>query len=125
MPTATVRATLLADMFAALDRGDVPGYLTFLAENASLRFGNNAPVVGKLAIKESLDAFYKCFNWVSHDHVATWTARDGAAVEANVSYEKPDGSTVHVPAVTICRFGADQKITDYRIFVDLAPLFAA
>jgi ketosteroid isomerase-like protein len=118
------RKTLLADMFAALDRGDVPAYLTFLSENASLRFGNNEPVIGKAAIKESLDDFYKTFNWVRHDHVATWTADGGAALEADVSYEKPNGSTVHVPAVTVCRFNQEQKITDYRIFVDLAPLFA-
>jgi hypothetical protein len=29
-----------------------------------------------------------------------------------------------VPAVTICRFDEHELVNDYRIFVDLAPLFA-
>ena len=85
MLTQTDRDTLLADMFAALDRGDVPEYLTYLAPDAALRFANAEPVVGAVAIKESLEAFYTTFSWVHHDHVATWNGRDGAAVEADVS----------------------------------------
>jgi ketosteroid isomerase-like protein len=123
--THTERATFLSEMFAALDRGDVPTYLEYLSEDASLRFGNNDPVVGRAAIKASLDEFYTTFRWVRHDHVATWTGTDGAAVEADVTYERHDGSHVHVHAVTICRFDGDGLVADYRIFVDLAPLFAS
>jgi hypothetical protein len=54
-------------MFAALDRGDVPAYLEYLSEDAVLRFGNNPPVVGHAAIKESLDGFYDTLRWVRHD----------------------------------------------------------
>ncbi|ADB50512.1 nuclear transport factor 2 family protein [Conexibacter woesei] len=119
------RETRLTSMFDALDRGDVPTYLTFLSEDASLRFGNTEPVVGRAAIKASLDDFYTTFRTVRHDHVATWTGPDGAAVEADVTYEKLDGTEAHVHAVTICRFNGDDEVADYRIFVDLAPLFAA
>ena len=116
--------TLLSAMFAALDRGDVDGYLEYLAPDAPLRFGNNPAVVGRHAIKESLQEFYKVFKWVRHDHVQTWSATQGAAVEADVSYERTDGREGHVPAVTICRFDEHDLVDDYRIFVDLAPLFA-
>ena len=40
------------------------------------------------------------------------------------AYERIDGREVHVPAVTICRFDEHGLVNDYRIFVDLAPLFA-
>jgi hypothetical protein len=76
------------------------------------------------AHKESLQEFSKVFNWIRHDHVETWRGPDGAAVEADVTYERTDGREVHVPAVTICRFDQDGLINDYRIFIDLAPLFA-
>jgi ketosteroid isomerase-like protein len=117
------RETLLEAMFAALDRGDVPAYLEYLSEDAALRFGNNPPVVGRAAIKASLDDFYETFQWVRHDHVATWSRPDGAAVEADVTYLPLDGSEARAHAVTICRFNEREAITDYRIFVDLAPLF--
>lgn len=122
MPVNTDRDTLLSDMFAALDRADVATYLTFLAEDASLRFGNNAPVVGRTAIRDALTAFYATFRWVRHDPVATWLGERGAGVEADVTYERLDGSHVQVPAVTICRFNNTGLVEDYRIFVDLAPL---
>jgi ketosteroid isomerase-like protein len=118
------RDTLLSDMFAALDRGDLPAYLEFLSADASLRFGNNPPVIGRAAIEESLNSFYKTFQWVRHDHVATWTRPEGAAVETDATYLRPDGSEAHVHAVTICRFNNRDEITDYRVFVDLEPLFA-
>ena len=118
------RDTLLTDMFAALDRGDIDGYLDYLAPDASLRFANNPAVVGRPAIKEALQDFYKVFKWVRHTHIQTWPAPPGAAVEADVTYERTDGREVHVPAVTICRFDEHDLVNDYRIFVDLAPLFA-
>lgn len=125
MPENTDRAALLSRMFAALDRGDVEAYLAFLTEDASLRFGNNGPVVGRPAIRNSLAAFYNTFRWVRHDHVATWSEGRGAVVEAEVTYQRLDGSRVRVPAVTICRFTSTDAIKDYRVFVDLAPLRGA
>ena len=44
-------------------------------------------------------------------------------MEAEVTYTRKDGGTVTVPVVTIYREG-DGDIADYRIFIDLAPLFA-
>ena len=40
-----------------------------------------------------------------------------------MTYTRKDGGTVTVPVVTIYREG-DGGIVDYRIFIDLAPLFA-
>jgi ketosteroid isomerase-like protein len=118
------RVASLTSLFAAFDRGDIDGYLEYLAPDASLRFGNAEPIHGRAAIKESLQEFCKVFNRIRHDHVATWRGPDGAAVEADVTYERIDGREVHVPAVTICRFDEHGLVGDYRVFIDLAPLFA-
>jgi ketosteroid isomerase-like protein len=122
-PTET-RDVSLASLFAALDRGDIDAYLEYLAPDAVLRFGNAEPIGGRRAIKDSLREFYKVFKSVRHEPVETWRGADGAAVEADVSYERRDGREVRVPAVTICRFDEQGLVNDYRIFVDLAPLFA-
>src|ERR1700760_1709239 len=118
------RDTLLSDMFAALDRGDIDGYLEYLAPGASLRFANNPAVVGRQANKESLQRFYEVFKWCRHAPCQPWPPTKGPGGEADVSYERTDGREVHVPAVTICRFDEHDLVDDYRIFVDLAPLFA-
>ena len=44
-------------------------------------------------------------------------------VEADVTYTRLDGSTVTVPVVTIYR-SRGGRIDDYRVFIDLAPVFA-
>src|SRR6267154_2575000 len=62
------RVAALTGLFAAFDRGDIDGYLEYLAPDASLRFGNAEPIHGREAIKESLREFSKVFNWVRHDH---------------------------------------------------------
>jgi hypothetical protein len=59
---------------------------------------------------------------LSHALVERW--EDPATiVEADVTYTRKDGGTVTVPVVTIYR-EADGLIRDYRVFIDLAPLFA-
>jgi hypothetical protein len=60
---------------------------------------------------------------VRHDVIATWTIDDATIVEATVNYTRQDASRVAVPVVTIYRERA-AEISDYRIFIDLAPLFA-
>ena len=40
-----------------------------------------------------------------------------------MTYTRKDGSTVTVPVTTIYR-GPGDLIDDYRIYIDLAPLFA-
>ena len=41
-----------------------------------------------------------------------------------MTYTRKDSSTVSLPVVTIYR-GDGEQIDDYRIFMDVAPLFAA
>ena len=60
---------------------------------------------------------------MSHAPVDRWESEEGTVVEADVTYTRKDGGTVTVPVVTIYR-ERDGEIVDYRVFIDLAPLFA-
>ena len=53
----------------------------------------------------------------------TIAAAPYSIAESRVTYTKKDGAAVTVPVVTIYRSGGD-LIDDYRVFIDLAPLFA-
>ena len=58
---------------------------------------------------------------VKHGLVERWTV-DGTIVEARVTYSGRDDSQVAVAMVTIDR-ERNGEINDYRICIDLAPLF--
>ena len=45
-------------------------------------------------------------------------------MEANVTYTRDDDREVTVPVVTIYRTNANDLIADYRVYIDLAPVFA-
>jgi hypothetical protein len=50
--------------------------------------------------------------------------RSGDAIaESDVTSTRKDGSTVTAPVVTIYRSGGE-LIDDYRVYLDVAPLFA-
>jgi hypothetical protein len=67
--------------------------------------------------------FCQTVDGVRHDPVEQWDAGTATIAESDVTYTRKDGATVTVPAVTIYRTeGA--LIQDYRVFIDLAPLFA-
>jgi hypothetical protein len=60
---------------------------------------------------------------VEHSIVEQFESNDATIAESDVTYTRKDGDKVTVPVVTIYR-SADELIDDYRVFIDLAPLFA-
>jgi len=111
------------DLFADIDSMEPDRFARHLAPGATMRFGNAPPVEGRDAIREAWASFCETLAGVSHDVVEQWRAGGATIVEANVTYTRQDHSTVTVPVVTIYR-ARGELIDDYRIFIDLAPLFA-
>jgi ketosteroid isomerase-like protein len=111
-------------LFAAVDTKDAAAFGAFLAEDARLRFGNADPLVGSEAIVAGIDAFFSTIEGLRHRIVNQWYAGADTVAETEVTYQRLDGKSVTVPAVSIWRTRADGLIDDYRIFVDLAPIYA-
>jgi ketosteroid isomerase-like protein len=111
-------------MFADIDRMDAGAWAAYLAPDAVMRFGNADPVHGREACRDALAAFYGMIHGLAHDVVQQWEHDDATIVEANVTYTRSDDREVTVPVVTIYRTDADDLIGDYRVFIDLAPVFA-
>jgi ketosteroid isomerase-like protein len=113
------RATLFED----IDSMEPDRFAQHLAEDVSMRFGNAEPIHGRQAARDTWAGFCEGLDGVSHTLVAEWRSDEGTVAEAEVTYTRKDGSTVTVPVATIYR-ERDGQIHDYRIFIDLAPLFA-
>ena len=110
-------------LFEDIDSMDPDRYARHLSDDAVMRFGNGEPVVGRGAVRDAWAGFCADLHGVSHDLVERWEEGATTIVESRVTYTRADDSTVTIPAVTIYRASGD-LIDDYRIFIDLAPLFA-
>ncbi|MEV0584347.1 nuclear transport factor 2 family protein [Nonomuraea sp. NPDC050310] len=109
-------------VFQEVDSFDVGRFVRLLAPDARLVFGNAEPMAGHAAIASGLEAFFATIAGLSHRIVRSWRVEADTIAETEVTYRRLDGKEVSVVAVSIWRKGADGLITDYRIFVDLAPL---
>ena len=112
-----------ASLFDDIDSMEPERFAQHLAGDVVMRFGNADPVHGRDAVRDAWAGFCEGVDGVSHERLGQWESGDGTVAEANVTYTQKDGGTVTVPVVTIYREGAE-GIVDYRVFIDLAPLFA-
>jgi limonene-1,2-epoxide hydrolase len=110
-------------LFADIDSMEPERFAAHLAQDVTMRFGNVEPIHGRDAVRDAWAAFCADLDGVRHDVIATWTIDEATIVEATVTYTRQDASQVAVPVVTIYR-EREAEINDYRIFIDLAPLFA-
>lgn len=113
------RSTLFDD----IDAMQPERFTQHLAEDVVMRFGNGDPVHGREAVGQVWAQFCEGVDGVRHDLVQQWAHDDATVVEARVTYRRKDGQDVTVPVVTIYR-AAGPLIDDYRVYIDLAPVFA-
>lgn len=109
-------------LFADIDSMDPDRFAAHLAGDVTMHFGNAEPIHGRAAVRDAWASFCEGVSGVHHDVVEQWVTGSATIVEAKVTYTRPDGSRVTVPVVTIYRERGGE-IADYRIFIDLAPLF--
>jgi hypothetical protein len=110
-------------LFADIDSMEPERFAAHLSTDVTMCFGNADPIRGRDAVREAWAAFCQDLNGVKHDLIEQWTIDGTTIVEARVTYTRGDDSQVSVPVTTIYRERAGE-IDDYRIYIDLAPLFA-
>ncbi|MEU8203189.1 nuclear transport factor 2 family protein [Streptosporangium sp. NPDC049046] len=111
-------------VFRTVDSFDPDEFVRLLAEDATLVFGNAEPMAGREAIAAGLRDFFSTIGGLRHRIVRNWQVDADIIAETEVTYRRLDGTDVGVVAVSIWRTRDDGLISDYRIFVDLAPLQA-
>ncbi len=123
MTPSEAQQGLLQELFAAIDARDADGFVGFLTEDATFRFGSAPPVQGRRAIRQAVDEFFATIAGLSHA-VANWLASDATLVcEGEVTYTRHDGSTVTLPFADVFEFVED-RISHYKIYMDIGPLYA-
>ena len=113
-----------------VDHKDADGFAAVFTPGATLRFGNADALTGRDAIRDAITQFFTAFKSLRHHSGRTWIEGDIVVLEAVVTYVRHDGKEVTVPAVTIFHLvpgsaSSTPLADECRIYVDLAPLFAA
>jgi ketosteroid isomerase-like protein len=111
-------------VFATVDSMETGAIAGLYAEDAKLVFGNGEPLVGREAIIAGIDGFFSTIDGLRHRIVNQWYVGADTVAEAEVTYQRLDGKGVCVPVVSIWHTRDDGLIDDYRVFFDLAPVYA-
>ncbi len=110
-------------LFASIDAMDTESFLSFISEDGVFRFGSSPPATGHAAIRAAVENFFASFAALKHDLQRMITDGNTVVCEGEVTYTKHDGSTVTLPFANIFEVD-DGLISQYRVYIDIGPLFA-
>ena len=114
---------LVEKVLERVDAMDVDGLVSFLADDARLRFGNGPAIAGKEQIGQAIGEFFQSIKALRHKIVHIWSDPQGIVCQGEVSYTRTDGAAVCIPFVNVWVVQAG-LIKEYLIYIDLAPLYA-
>ena len=123
MTGRVVRGIDFNDLFASIDAMDTERFLSFFAEDATFRFGSAPAAKGTTEIRAAVDGFFGSVAAVRHQLHRIIADDDGIACEGEVTYTRHDGREIALPFANVFETEAG-RFSQYRIYIDIAPLFA-
>ena len=111
-----------SQLFDDIDSMEPERFTAHLADDVTMRFGNAEPVQGRAAVHDVWAGFCEGIDGVSHAPASAGSPTSGTVVEADVDLHAQGRRHGHRPGRDDLPRGA--TIDDYRVFIDLAPLFA-
>jgi ketosteroid isomerase-like protein len=110
-------------LLKAVDGMDPDEFAAMLTQDATFTFGNADPARGRQAIQDAVAGFFGSIRALHHEKIQEWEGADDVVTEGCVSYTRHDGSAITLPFVNVLRLDGE-LVRDYRIYVDIAPLYA-
>jgi len=124
MTNGSAASDLTGGMFAAIDSKDTEAFVGFLTEDAVFRFGSAPAVCGREAIRAAVDGFFGTIGASSHEVMNKLGDGTTLVCEGGVTYTRLDGSQVTLPFTDVFEYD-DDLISQYKIYIDIGPLYAA
>lgn len=112
------------ELYALVDRKDMDAVGEWFADDVVLTMGNSEPVVGRHAVVEGLRQFQSTLAGLEHTFVAVSSAGDLTMLETRTAFHLWSGGSVELGGVTVIE-RRGELITAQRMYVDMAPLWAA
>lgn len=127
MPNPTTPEAVIRSIFAATDAKDTDAKLELVTDDVSLVFGSAEAIHGKNAFAEASDTFNDSLREVRHEITGLWVVSDGGEdlvlCQLQVHYTRLDGKALTLPCFNVFRVD-DGLISDYRIYMDIGPVYA-
>ena len=111
------------NLFASIDAMQADRFATFLTEDARFTFGNAASVNGRAAIRDAVASFFGTIKALRHEITNVWEVGETVICQLAITYTRHDNRVVLIPAANIFHM-RDKLIHDYRIYIDLSPVYA-
>ncbi|MFX0574551.1 nuclear transport factor 2 family protein [Nocardia nepalensis] len=115
---------MTAAAFQAVDTLDAEGFAELFSPDGKVTFGNVPTLEGRDAVEAGCAGFFGTIDGMHHDIVNEWVVGKDTIVELTVTYTRKDGRKVSIPVVSIWTVDDSGLIDEYRVFFDLAPVFA-
>jgi limonene-1,2-epoxide hydrolase len=118
------RAEWLSGLFSAIDSKDTSLFLAYLSDDATFRFGSAPAVMGQETIGAAVEGFFQTIDGSSHKLLITLAESSTLVCEGEVTYKRLDGNSLTLPFANVFEM-AGERISVYKIYIDIAPLYAA
>lgn len=120
---------MIADIdafYASIDALDLDRVVAGFAPDGEVVFGNNPAAVGREAIAGALGGFWASIGSMRHERRNLWAiGSDTHVLEAICHYGTKGGAPVPLPVTTVIESSSEGLVTSLRVYIDMAPLFAA
>ena len=110
-------------LFASIDSKDTDAFLGFLTEDGTFRFGSAPTIKGRAAMRPVLNDFFASIKSSQHTISKLVAEASTLICEGTVMYTRLDDREVLIPFVDVLDY-AGQRIADYKIYIDIGPLYA-
>ena len=113
----------LDGLFTSIDGKDTESFLGFLTGEAVFQFGSVPAVQGTENIRAAVDGFFGTIK--GSTHALSKTLADGSVLvcEGTVTYQRMDDSELTLPFTNVFELDGN-LISHYKIYIDIAPLYA-
>jgi hypothetical protein len=120
------REALMRQYYAAVDARDMGRMVSYLDPDIELIVGNGAPVHGVGPVLKLAADSAERLGGTSHKVRAFYhdVASNCMIIEVETVFRRLDDRLVAVPALGIAHFNSNKLIDKYRIYADLAPVWA-
>lgn len=123
MHAVTSPPDYLDEVFAAVDANDADKFVAHLTEDCVFRFGSAPALTGRAAIATAVAGFFDSIAGCSHCVSSVWRDEGSLVCEGEVRYQRLDNSEISIPFVDVFEFRGE-LISNYKIYIDLSPLYA-
>jgi ketosteroid isomerase-like protein len=116
--------TWYEDLYGHVDGKDMDALAPWYADEVVMTMGNGEPIIGRANVVGSLRHFQSRLAGLAHTFLAVAEQGDVTMLETKTRFDLWTGESVELKGVTVIERAGD-LITAQRMYVDMAPLWAA